>query len=165
MPARNKIVLVGAIPPCSPVPLPNLIIVFMPNKSNLTSPQQIASPCDLADIEGWIKSELKVIKNKHERKLVSIVIGNLDDFVKFPKKAVLMWEGCDRVAPKGKMKYHKFPAELVVALKKAGLKAIDGRPNGPAIAAFLFGGGERPQRYGSNGQVSVCGQGFYAACR
>ena len=118
------------------------------NRSNLSSPQGITTKCDLSKLDKWLKDELKVLANKHEKQLIEIVVKNLGDFVNFPKRAVLMWEGCDRVAEKGKIKYHSFPKELVAELKEVGIKRLDGRPNGPAIAAFLFGGGIRPERYG-----------------
>lgn len=119
------------------------------NRSNLSSPRGIASKCHLSKLDKWLKDELNALTNKFEKQLIEIVVKNLADFVNFPKRAILMWEGCNRVAEKGKIKYHKFPKELVTELKEAGVKTLDGRPNGPAIAAFLFGGGIRPTRYGS----------------
>ena len=120
------------------------------NQSNLSSPTGIRVKCNLTDLDGWLNEELKAIPKKSERKIIKMVIKNLDDFIMFPKKAKLMWERCDRVPEKGKLKYHKFPKELKDQLKESGITTTDSRPNGPAIAAFRFGGGDRPNRYGSN---------------
>jgi len=120
------------------------------NKSNLKSPNKINSQCDLLHLDLWVNEELKNLQNKNEREIISIIIKNLDDFVKFPKEAILMWAGCNRSD-----KYHKYPEELKTKLKDEGIKSLDGRTNGPAVVAYLFAKGERPQRYGSKNKWSI----------
>lgn len=119
------------------------------NKSNLESLNRINSACDLSQLGSWIDNELKNLQNKNEREIISIVINNLDDFVKFPQQAVLMWEGCYRE------KYHKYPERLKILLKKEGMKSLDGRANGPAVEAYRYSKGERPRRYGSKNKWSI----------
>lgn len=65
-------------------------------------------------------------------------LANPPDFVRFPGKALLLWEGRSRI------KYHTYPAIIREANRQKII--LDSRSNGPAIVAFLWAGGERPQR-------------------
>lgn len=122
---------------------------------NLDSPSAIGSPCHLEHLDRWFASEADGLPDGAERRVLLDVATALDSFVKFPRRALLLWDGCDRVAlPPAKQKYHQYPEELK-RLSKEHLVYLDGRPNGPAIAAFLFAGGERPARYGSSNSWSV----------
>lgn len=59
------------------------------------------------------------------------------------------------MAPPGeKQRYHKYP-EAVRRLAKRRDIYLDKRANGPAIAAFLMAGGERPGRFGSSNAWSI----------
>ncbi len=121
------------------------------NQSNLVSPKTITEACDLTGLKKWFLKELKSIPNYHEQELLKTVIDHVEDFVKFPNEAILMWESCDRIVPKDKKtKYHTYPTKLKEALRAKGIRTPDARINGPAVAAYLFAGGERPQRFGSN---------------
>ncbi len=119
------------------------------NNSNLSSRNNIRNPCDLANLDSWILAEVRHLPD-YVRDVISHVIVNLDSLVKFPKRAELLWRGCDRTE-----KYHKYPNELKVAAKSRNVDLNDGRANGPAIGAFLVAGGERPDRYGSHNQWTI----------
>jgi hypothetical protein len=122
---------------------------------NLDSPTGIRAPVDLINLHCWLTAELGSIAKTPVGQVIELVIDNLDDFVQFPSRALLLWDGCDRIRPEGKRhKYHKYPDEIR-ATAKAQEVTLDSRPNGPAIAAFLLAGGRRPQRLGSSNAWSV----------
>src|SRR5687768_8206516 len=123
--------------------------------NNLTSPNSISTPVDLADLPGWSAGELGAIGNGAIRSVTEAVARHAAEFVRWPARAVLLWRGCDRVVPGGQRTvYHKYPAELKHLALHASLR-LDARANGPAVAAFLYAGGERPGRYGSSNAWSV----------
>lgn len=74
-----------------------------------------------------------------EKKTINEVWDHRLEFVKWPNKAILLWDGCVRI------RYHKYPDEIKRKLKSKGIR-IDSRSNGPAIMSFLFAGGRRPKR-------------------
>jgi hypothetical protein len=120
------------------------------NRSNLQSPTVIQKPCDLADLGGWFGLEVEAVQEPAIRELLLGVQRSLDVFVRWPERALLLWEGRDRST-----KYHRdYPAPVVLAAQKASL-IRDGRVNGPAVAAYRLAGGERPPRFGSNNGWSV----------
>ena len=86
-----------------------------------------------------------IIRNELEKldivtkRMVESVWENKSQFVKWPKKAILLWNGCVR------LKYHKYPIDLKKEIKVKGIN-IDSRSNGPAIISYLFAGGIRPIR-------------------
>ena len=122
---------------------------------NLASPNQIQAKCDFLKVDPWFESEAEIIEDDAVRQAVCHIARNLDSFVRFPKRAVLFWDGCNRVAPQGeKQKYHTYPLILKNAAKRLAIE-LDTRPNGPAIASFLFAGGERPKRFGSTNAWSI----------
>jgi hypothetical protein len=122
------------------------------NRSNLDSPSNITLNCDLSDLNSWFQEESEQISNVKIRDIVLGVCFSIDDFVCWPLKAELLWEGCDRVPVNGsKVKYHKYPEEI----RQRATFTLDGRPNGPAIAAYLIAGGNRPPRFGSKNSWSV----------
>ncbi|HFL3236631.1 TPA: hypothetical protein ACG3KH_004064 [Clostridioides difficile] len=122
------------------------------NKSNLISPTGIHNVCDFNDLEGWVNKEIGYIQNLNIRDVVQRICDSIDDFVAWPLRAELLWDGCDRNRPEGvKVKYHQYPDEI----KKKAPFPLDGRANGPAVASFLFAGGIRHPRYGSNNSWSV----------
>ncbi len=116
---------------------------------NLESRCGILKPVELDDLPGWFLAETKQIPNSSIRHVVQFAGECWQDFIRFPERALLLWRGCDRVTPEGKkQRYHQYPQQLKLAAKPLQLK-LDGRPNGPARAAFQFAGGERPERTGS----------------
>ena len=122
---------------------------------NLDSPNQIRARHNLARLDQWFADELRAIGDQPIQQVVRCLVDNLDAFVRFPVRAVLLWHGCDRVAPEGKrQKYHSYPAFIKDAARKLAIP-LDTRPNGPAIASFLFAGGERPQRFGSTNAWNI----------
>ena len=124
-------------------------------KFNLDSPTHIHSACDLDDLRSWLARELETIDCVSIRAVVRTVTENLSDFVHFPKRAVLLWHGCDRIPPEGKrQKYHSYP-EVVRQLAKSKTVGLDSRPNGPAIASFRVADGIRPNRTGSANAWSI----------
>ncbi|ROH89113.1 hypothetical protein ED208_11935 [Stagnimonas aquatica] len=62
-----------------------------------------------------------------------------DHFIRWPREALLLMPGIVRIP------YHTYSDELKAKLRAAKV-APDSRSNGPAIAAFLLAGGERPTR-------------------
>ena len=122
---------------------------------NLDSPNRIRVPCDLANIGRWFEDEAQAIEDQLVRQVVCHLARNLDAFVRFPKHAMLLWQGCDRIAPEGKrQKHHRYPALIKDAAATIQIP-LDTRPNGPAVASFLFSGGERPARFGSTNAWSI----------
>src|SRR5208283_1289645 len=114
------------------------------------APNRLHEPVDLANMEDWLDRETSQIESEALRHVLRIVTGSLSEFVRWPERALLLWEGCDRIAPDGaKHRYHQYP-DAVRQLAKSKKVILDGRPNGPAIAAFLLAGGTRPARFGSS---------------
>src|SRR2546426_9005562 len=95
----------------------------------------------------WVE-ELRNEVQAHVLTVVDHVWRQRDLFVRWPQRALCFWPGCVRV------QYHKYGAEHRSQLRKAGIR-IDGRSNGPAIRAFLLGGGDRPSRHEPGRQRSV----------
>ncbi|MEX2121605.1 MAG: hypothetical protein WD847_18605 [Pirellulales bacterium] len=119
------------------------------NPSNLRSPAQIGQACRLDDLDGWFADELRAVKDAAVQRAVRDVASNLDAFVQWPREAVLLWPGCCRTS-----KYHCYPEAIKVSAKAAKIR-LDTRSNGPAVVAFLHGGGKRPLREGSRNQWSI----------
>jgi hypothetical protein len=130
----------------------------MPTKRSsfsLDSPNRIRVPCDPAEIERWFDDETLALEDQLVRQVVCQLARNLDAFVIFPKCAVLLWQGCDRIAPAGKkQKHHAYPALIKDEAGKLQIP-LDTRPNGPAVASFLFAGGKRPMRFGSTNAWNI----------
>jgi hypothetical protein len=127
----------------------------MRTRYNLQSPNNLTLACDLDQLNQWFLQSLGVIENQKIRGVIEYVCQNIEAFVEWPNEAVLFWEGCDRVAEKGKrQKYHRFPVEVKQLAKQRSI-TLDSRPNGPAIAAFLFARGIRPNRWGSSNAWSI----------
>lgn len=122
---------------------------------NLNSPNELLEPVDLTNMARWFVHETLQIESESIRHVLHHVGGNLTDFVHWPARAMLLWEGCDRRPPEGKkQKYHNYPKSIRELAKKQVIN-LDMRPNGPAIAAFQFAGGTRPERFGSSNAWSI----------
>jgi hypothetical protein len=122
---------------------------------NLYSPNQISRACTLDDLITWALTEAGSVTDSAPRECITIVCKSLDAFVRWPTKAILLWNGCDRVAPEGeKQRIHSFP-DAIKRVAKAVKAPLDTRSNGPAIVAFLISGGVRPKRFGSQNSWSV----------
>jgi hypothetical protein len=122
---------------------------------NLASPSGIVEPCDVNDLAGWLERELRQVPTPAERSVLTTVATQLDAFVRWPAKALLLWHGCNRVPDEGKrQKYFSYPESIKVLAKTAKVR-LDTRQNGPAIAAFLIAGGTRPDRFGSSNAWSI----------
>jgi hypothetical protein len=122
---------------------------------NLTSPNSIAAPCDMSDLDGWLARELQLLPNEAERTVMQVFTAQVDSFVHWASEARLLWPGCDRVPPVGRrQKYFTYPPHIKAMAKACGLQ-LDTRANGPAIAAFVIGGGTRPSRFGSSNAWSI----------
>ncbi len=122
---------------------------------NLSSPKGLLERVDLTDIEGWFDRELAQIQNRTERTVLKRVLSDLDTFIRWPAEAVLFWPECDRVPFIGKkQKYFLYPQHICELARSRGIK-LDSRANGPAIASFLFAGGDRPKRLGSSNSWSI----------
>jgi len=106
----------------------------------------IAFNCDPSNLRDWFRREAQQIEDQVVRELVGMVVLNLDSFVRWPKRAELLWDGCTRPTRRGKgSDKHTYPVELIVACKVAGVTR-DSRSNGPAVTAFELAGGQRPPR-------------------
>lgn len=77
----------------------------------------------------------------HSIPIVRHVLLHLDQFVRWPQQAQLLWPECVR------QKQHYYPEELVRKAVDAGFKA-NRLSNGPAILAYQLAGGDRPPRLG-----------------
>ena len=122
---------------------------------NLSSPTGIVEPCDLADLPGWYDRELSQVPTEAEREVLSVVGRELTSFVRWPARALLLWDGADRIPEPGKrQKYFRYP-EKIKSLAKSAAVRLDTRPNGPAIASFQLAGGDRPGRFGSSNSWSI----------
>lgn len=77
--------------------------------------------------------------NPWEKNIINEIWEHKMEFIQWPARAMLLWEGCVRI------KYHEYPEETKKQLKSKGI-AIDSRSNGPAIMSFLLAEGKRPQR-------------------
>jgi hypothetical protein len=125
------------------------------NRSNLGSPSGLRSPCDAAHLDCWFDAELAQIENPAVRNVIRSVVDNIGAFVERPNRAMLLWRGCDRICPPGqRAKYHNYPEELKRTLLQRDCKP-NTLANGPAVTAFAFAGGTRPERFGSNNAWSV----------
>lgn len=115
----------------------------------------IQAPCQLEDLPGWFSQECKAESNKSARGILQEVAGQLAEYVRWPQRAELLWNGCDRTRDSAqKQRYHTFPQELKSLAKTTGV-TLDGRSNGPAIAAYLIAGGGRPNRFSGNNKWSI----------
>lgn len=78
----------------------------------------------------------------HVLYVVDHVWANRKKFIEWPQAPAdrCFWAGCTR-----EDKYHKYPPSQQRQLREAKIR-IDGRANGPAIMAYLWAGGVRPDR-------------------
>ena len=121
---------------------------------NLGSKNNIKAPLDPKNLLKWFESEIEDLDPKLKELYLKIFL-DVEFLCRFSEKAVLLWTSCDRISPsKGKLKYHSFPEAIKEQAKARGIQ-LDTRPNGPAIAAFEFAGGERPERHGSNNKWHI----------
>jgi len=95
---------------------------------------------DWENLEGWIRSQINTSAQGALQKITGLVVNQLDEFVKCPEKSVLLWRGCYRHGSA-----HDFLGPLKESLAKQKVKP-NSLTNGPAINAFLFAGGKRPNR-------------------
>ena len=122
---------------------------------NLRSPNGLLEPFNLPNMAQWFVRETLQIESEAVRQVLHHVASNLNHFVRWPTCAILLWEGCDRVAPEGQTRrYHRYP-ESIRKLARDRSVRLDARPNGPAIAAFQWAGGVRPKRFGSLNAWSI----------
>lgn len=107
---------------------------------NLSSRYAIDTPIELESLEDWFREECSRLPPGAEQRVAVEVSKNLGSFVKMPARALLLWRGCDRVpTPPAKQRYHSYPEALKILAKHAKVY-LDGRPNGPAMAAYLYAG-------------------------
>jgi hypothetical protein len=92
----------------------------------------------MENFDSVVKSELTKIEVL-EKRIIEDVWENKENLIKWPKEAILLWDGCIRE------KYHLYPDALKKRIKSKGI-TIDSRSNGPAIVSYLFAGGTRPVR-------------------
>jgi hypothetical protein len=124
--------------------------------NNLNSSWSIRKTINPKDSQKWFIEEVeKMGVPKSLKDILNVVLKKENDFVKWPAKPLLLWQGCDRVPESGEVRrYHKYPSEIKNLMKQEGIHT-DSRPNGPAITSFLYAGGERPIRIGSTNKWSI----------
>ncbi|MEW6408193.1 MAG: hypothetical protein AB1465_05910 [Patescibacteria group bacterium] len=121
---------------------------------NLGSKNNIKAPLIRKNLSDWFKNEVSDLE-PHLQEITLKIFSDINFLCNFSEKALLLWASCDRRPPsKGKQKYHSFPEIIKQQAKQKGIY-LDSRPNGPAVAAFEFAGGERPQRHGSNNKWHI----------
>ena len=122
---------------------------------NLHSPSTIHSPCVIGDLDLWLDREVTAGLDAEDRAIIDPIVPNILKMVRFAERAHLLWPGCHRVPEPGdRQRIHRYPEPLKAELKFRGIP-LDTRSNGPAIAAFLYAGGERPTRVGSRNSWSI----------
>ncbi len=123
----------------------------MSRSYNLGSPNAILPMETYDDRPAWLLSEIGRLEGAHVRRIVSDICESLLDLARWPSGAQLFWDGCVRNSNRA---YHVYSPEQKLVLRSAGVVG-DGRPNGPAIAAFNLSGGTRPPRHGSHNLWSI----------
>src|SRR5262249_30271402 len=109
----------------------------------------------LFNLKGWLTKELAEVSSPAERAIVSSVAGELDAFIHWSREALLLWPTCTRVPSPGKRQaYFSYPPHIR-DIARASNVVLDTRANGPAIAAFVLAGGNRPGRFGSSNAWSI----------
>ena len=122
---------------------------------NLASPNGLIEPPDAENPLAWYLRETEQVANATVRNVIQEVGNNIENFVRWPKHALLLWTGCHRIPEvRGKQKYHRYP-ESIKSLARKSSVYLDTRPNGPAIASFSLAQGERPDRFGSSNKWSI----------
>jgi len=121
---------------------------------NLSSKNNIRVPLNRKNLLEWFNKDIEDLEPSLQEIYLKI-FSDIDSLCSFSEKALLLWTTCDRKPPsKGKQKYHAFTETIKQQAKKRGV-VLDSRPNGPAIAAFEFAEGKRPQRHGSNNKWHI----------
>ncbi len=122
---------------------------------NIDSNNHLRHSIDTNNINQWFENEICDL-NSDIKHIVKYTYDHLDSFCSWPKKPILLWEGCNRKPNDGeKQKYHPlYPKIIQDKAKNKGIK-LDRRSNGPAIASFEFADGERPQRYGNKNKWNI----------
>lgn len=100
---------------------------------------------DLHNLDEWFRLEVTLLSSPSDQAALLLIVSDLDSWVKFPVEALLLWPGCNR-----DQKHHLWPSKLSNKLKKAGIPPYN-RANGPALASYLFAGGDRPSRIDESG--------------
>ena len=92
---------------------------------NLQSPNGIIEPCVITDLDAWFSKELGQVPGGDERAVLKHVAAKLEAFVQWPKQALLLWAGCNRVPDADKkQKYHMYPDHIRQAAKEAGIALV-----------------------------------------
>lgn len=118
-------------------------------RCNLSWRDSIRTECRLDDLDGWFLSEISQSIHGAEQTALMVIQESLDQFVSWPEKALLMWQGCTR-----REKYFSYPL-AIKELARSNRIVLDGRTNGPAVSAYLLSGGKRPPRVGSRNAWSI----------
>jgi len=122
---------------------------------NLHSPTAIQTPCRIGKLDDWLEHEIEIGLPEAEREVLGSLVPQLLAMVRFAERQYLLWPGCNRVPePGARQRIHRYEDPLKSELKAKGI-AMDTRSNGPAIASFLYAGGERPERVGSRNRWSI----------
>jgi hypothetical protein len=89
------------------------------------------------------KTKTETASNEELIAAVNLLLGSFDGLFEFPKRAVLLWDGCIRMDEE-----YRFPQGFLSKWKQ-GIKASPDRRmrNGPPNAAFRLAGGRKPSAW------------------
>src|SRR5580658_2189673 len=105
---------------------------------NLASPNGLLEPCLLGDLDSWYAKQTSQVPEGSVRRVLQEVGKNLGEFIHWPERALLLWKGCNRIPLTGEThRYHGYPSSIRM-MARANFFTLDGRPNGPAIAAYCL---------------------------
>lgn len=121
---------------------------------NLLSRRNIKTKIGGEDLATWVEAEFEG-EAASTIQIVRILLSNIEEYVRWPKEPLLLWSECDRIPLRGeRLRYHRYPASIKAHAKKLSVY-LDSRGNGPAIAAFEFAGGVRPDRTGNKNKWHI----------
>ena len=105
-------------------------------------------PIDTDNLNEWYLNECNLIENISYARILKEIGLNLEQYIFFPEKALLLWDGCIR------KKYHAFPNEIkhVLTIDKIKYNSLS---NGPAINSYQLAQGKRPNRRGNSHGWSI----------
>lgn len=103
---------------------------------------------NLDDLRQWCISAIEPpIRRVSVRHIIKQVLDSEADFIQWPKRGLLLWQGCVRESGK----HHKYPSQLREQYRECCDETPNTLVNGPAIAAFTYAKGYRPFRSNGNG--------------
>ena len=104
---------------------------------NLDPPSKLSQGCKFDDLTEWALREAESVADSAQRECISTVCKSLNSFVQWPARAVLLWNGCDRIAPAGeRQRIHSFPVSIKQAAKLVKRRWILARMVRPLLRSW-----------------------------